>query len=125
MFGGSSLDTNGKCGAVVIAGAGPAGLSAAYHLATHGVTSVVLEQSHVCGGLSRTEEYRGYRFDIGGHRFFTHVSLIARMWREILGDEFLVRPRLSRVYPRGRFFRSPLEPFDALVQLGPVEAILC
>lgn len=110
---------------VIIAGAGPAGLSAAYQLSSHGVESTVIEELGSGGGLSRTVEYRGYRFDIGGHRFYTHVDLIEGLWRQILGDEFLVRPRLSRIYYRGRYYRYPLEPLNALAQLGPVEAARC
>ena len=78
----------------------------------------MLEHLPGVGGLSRTEEYKGYRFDIGGHRFFTRVGVVARMWREILGNEFLVRPRLSRIYYQGHFFKYPLDPLDALLGLG-------
>jgi len=58
---------------VVVIGSGPAGLTAAYELVKHGVDSIVLEKSKQVGGISRTETYKGYRFDIGGHRFFTKV----------------------------------------------------
>jgi len=115
-----------KCAApVVILGAGPAGLSAAYELAGRGVASVVLEQDSVVGGLARTVEYKGFRFDLGGHRFFTKLPQIEKMWKELLGEDLLVRPRLSRIYYRGKFFQYPLEPLDALMGLGPVEAIRC
>src|SRR5258708_7501408 len=83
---------------VVIIGAGPAGLTAAYELARRGVRSVVLERDGIVGGLARTEEYKGYLFDIGGHRFFTKVSLVEKIWTGILGSDFLSRPRLSRIY---------------------------
>jgi protoporphyrinogen oxidase len=109
----------------VVIGAGPAGLTAAYELSGHGVPSVILEADGVVGGLSRTAEYKGYLFDIGGHRFFTRVPLVEKMWREVLGDDFIRRPRLSRIYYRNRFFLYPLEPLDALAGLGPVEALRC
>jgi protoporphyrinogen oxidase len=110
---------------IVIIGAGPAGLSAAYELSRHHVQSTVLEADSVVGGLAQTAEYKGYLFDIGGHRFFTKVSLVDRMWHEILGPDFLSRPRLSRIYYNSRFFQYPLEPMNALRGLGIFEAIRC
>ena len=110
---------------VVIIGAGPAGLSAAYELSKHGLSSVVIEKSSVVGGIARTAEYKGYLFDIGGHRFFTKVSLVEKMWREVLGDELITRKRLSRIYYKSRFFHYPLEPWDALAGLGLAEAVRC
>ncbi len=83
---------------VVIIGAGPAGLTAAHELAKQGVHSTILEKADKVGGISRTEIYKGYRFDIGGHRFFTKVGEVQQIWREILGDEFIKVPRLSRIY---------------------------
>ena len=111
-------------GNTVIIGAGPAGLTAAYELSKRGLTASVLEASTQVGGLSRTENYQGYRFDIGGHRFFSKVPLINELWQEILGEEFLLRPRLSRIYYKHRFFDYPLKPFNALVGLGPIESLL-
>ncbi len=111
---------------VVIIGAGPAGLTAAYVLTKRGVTSTVLESDTVVGGISRTTERDGWRFDIGGHRFFTKVKPVEELWFEILGpDDFLRRPRLSRVYYRGKFYDYPLVPMKALRTLGPVEAFRC
>lgn len=110
---------------VVIIGAGPAGLTAAYELSKHGVRSVILEKDSVVGGLARTAEYKGYLFDIGGHRFFTKVSLVERMWREVLGADFITRPRLSRIYYNSKFFQYPLEPLNAFFGLGPLESIRC
>ena len=78
----------------VIIGAGPAGLTAAYELGKRGMTCTVLEASDQVGGISRTVNYHGYRFDIGGHRFFSKVHLINELWHEILGEEFLLRPRI-------------------------------
>jgi len=110
---------------VVILGAGPAGLTAAYELALNGVRSIVLEQDSVVGGLARTVEHNGYRFDIGGHRFFTKAAYVEKIWKDVLGPDLLVRPRLSRIYYRSRFFHYPLEPLNALRGLGPVEALRC
>ncbi len=107
----------------VIIGGGPAGLTAAYELTKLGRAAVVLEQDQLVGGISRTVEYKGYRFDIGGHRFFTKVALVQQIWEEILGEEFLVRPRLSRIYYQNHFFDYPLKPVNALVGLGPLEAV--
>jgi protoporphyrinogen oxidase len=109
---------------VVIIGAGPAGLTAGFELSKLGMRSTIIEADNQVGGISRTVNYRGYRFDIGGHRFFSKVPLINQVWEEILGEEFLVRPRLSRIYYREHFFDYPLKPLNALAGLGPVEASL-
>jgi protoporphyrinogen oxidase len=103
---------------VVIVGAGPAGLTAAYELVLRGVHPVVLDQDCRVGGLAQTAEYRGFHFDIGGHRFFTKVPAVEQMWRRMLGPDFLTRKRLSRIYYRGRLFEYPLKPIDALLNLG-------
>ncbi|MGA2812436.1 MAG: NAD(P)/FAD-dependent oxidoreductase [Candidatus Acidiferrum sp.] len=110
---------------VVILGAGPAGLTAAYELSNLDIPCVVLEQDAVVGGLARTVEYKGFRFDIGGHRFYTKVSLVQQIWRDVLGDDLLTRKRLSRIYYKSRFFRYPLEPMDAIRGLGVIEALRC
>ncbi len=111
---------------VVVIGAGPAGLTAAYQLGKSGRTSIVLEQDNVVGGISRTVERDGWRFDIGGHRFFTKVKAVDDLWHEILGEEdFLMRPRMSRIYYNGKFFDYPLKASNALLNLGPVEAVRC
>ncbi|HEX5267321.1 MAG TPA: FAD-dependent oxidoreductase, partial [Acidimicrobiales bacterium] len=99
---------------VVVIGAGPAGLTAAYQLGKHGRRSVVLEADDVVGGISRTPERDGWRFDIGGHRFFTKVRPVEELWHEILPDEdFLMRPRMSRIHYRGRLFDYPLKAGNA------------
>ena len=112
--------------AVVVIGAGPAGLTAAYDLTKHGVDVTVLEASDTTGGISQTVERNGWLFDIGGHRFFTKVPEVEALWHEILSDdEFLMRPRMSRIYYNGKLFDYPLKAANALKGLGVVEAIRC
>ncbi len=103
---------------VVIIGAGPAGLTAAYDLSRAGISSHLVEQETSVGGLSKTVNYKNYRFDLGGHRFFTQVNRVDTMWREVLGQDFLTRKRLSRIYFNKRFFFYPLRPLNALFGLG-------
>ncbi|MGH3963921.1 MAG: NAD(P)/FAD-dependent oxidoreductase [Pseudonocardiaceae bacterium] len=111
---------------VVIIGAGPAGLTAAYELTRNQVPATVLEADDIVGGISRTVERDGWRFDIGGHRFFTKVSRVEALWHEILPNgEFLLRPRCSRILYRGKFYDYPLRPFGALRNLGAAEAARC
>src|SRR5262249_9238782 len=103
----------------VIAGAGPAGLTAAYELTKHGGPCVVLEaDAHRVGGISRTDVYKGYRFDIGGRRFFSNSAEGPPLWHERLADPLLTRSRLSRIYYDRKFFDYPLRPVDALTKLG-------
>jgi protoporphyrinogen oxidase len=111
---------------VVIIGAGPAGLTAAYQLVKRGVKPTVLEADSVVGGISRTVERDGWRFDIGGHRFFTKVEEVDALWHEILPEgEFLMRPRMSRIYYNNKFFDYPLKASNALKNLGIIEALRC
>jgi protoporphyrinogen oxidase len=109
---------------VIVIGGGPTGLAAAYELTRLGKETVVLEKLHTVGGLARTEQFRGNYFDMGGHRFYTQMPEIQQIWREILGDDLLLRPRLSRIYYRKRFFHYPLKPLDTLRGLGLIESIL-
>jgi protoporphyrinogen oxidase len=109
---------------VVIIGAGPAGLTTAYELVKKDVRSLVLEADDKVGGIARTEIYKGYRFDIGGHRFFTKVGEVEHLWREILGDEFIQVPRLSRIYYQDKFFDYPLSFKNTLSNLGPFGSAL-
>lgn len=108
---------------VVVIGAGPAGLTASYQLMKQEIPSIILEKGSKVGGISRTETYKGYRFDIGGHRFFTKVSEVQTVWQEILGDEFIKVPRLSRIYYEGKFYNYPLSLFQALGNLGPLRSV--
>jgi protoporphyrinogen oxidase len=111
---------------VVIVGAGPAGLTAAYQLGKEGVRATVLESDSVVGGISRTVERDGWRFDLGGHRFFTKVRAVEELWHEILpDDDFLLRPRMSRIFYDGKFFDYPLKLFNVLKNLGIIEAMRC
>ena len=110
---------------VIIIGAGPAGLTAAYELTKAGIDAIVLEADTVVGGIARTVDYNGYLFDIGGHRFYTKVALVDRIWREVIGEDFLRRPRISRIFFRGQFFPYPLEPWATVTKLGAVESARC
>ncbi|MEM9117563.1 MAG: NAD(P)/FAD-dependent oxidoreductase [Cyanobacteria bacterium P01_F01_bin.56] len=103
---------------VVIIGGGPAGLTAGYELIKHGIESVTLEKADKVGGISRTERYKGYRFDIGGHRFFTKVGEVQAVWQEILGSDFIKTPRMSRIYYDGKFYDYPLALTRTLQNLG-------
>ena len=108
---------------VAVIGAGPAGLTVALQLVRRGVSVTVLEGSDQVGGISRTARYKGYRFDIGGHRFFSKIPPVVAFWQELLGDDLITVPRLSRIHYDGRFFHYPLKPVNALVGLGPLTAV--
>jgi protoporphyrinogen oxidase len=111
---------------VAILGAGPAGLTAAYSLGKKNVPVVVLEADpEYVGGISRTAKYKGYHFDIGGHRFFSKAKEVEDLWTEILPDDMLLRPRSSRIFYNGNFFAYPLKGVEALMKLGPFEAARC
>jgi len=110
----------------VIVGAGPAGLTAAYELSKQHAKVVVLERDpQYVGGISRTVNYKDFRFDIGGHRFFSKSREVEDLWTEIAGPDMLDRPRSSRIYYRGQFYTYPLKPFEALSKLGLTESVLC
>jgi protoporphyrinogen oxidase len=110
---------------VLALGGGPAGLTAAYLLAKQGKPVIVLESTDMIGGLARTEVRDGYRFDLGGHRFFTKVKEVDELWHEIMGDEFLRRPRQSRIYWNDKFLEYPLQGMDVIRKLGLVELTRC
>ena len=111
---------------VAIIGAGPAGLTAGYLLSRAGADVTVLEADpELVGGISRTVEYKspaaggqGFRFDIGGHRFFSKSKEVEDLWTELLGDDLLVRPRSSRILYGGKFYSYPLKAAEALKNLG-------
>lgn len=111
---------------VAIIGAGPAGLTAAYQLTKLGYSVTVIEKDPVyVGGISRTVEHDGFRFDIGGHRFFSKSREVVDLWNEILPDDFIERPRMSRIYYEGKFYSYPLRAFEALFNLGIWRSTLC
>jgi protoporphyrinogen oxidase len=110
---------------VVVLGGGPAGLTAAYQLAKQGKPVIVLESSEYLGGIARTQVRDGYRFDLGGHRFFTKVQEVDDLWHEIMKEEFLKRPRKSRIYWNDKFLEYPLQGVDVIKKLGPVELTRC
>jgi protoporphyrinogen oxidase len=111
---------------VAIVGAGPAGLTAAYLLTKKGYSVTVIEKDPVyVGGISRTVEYQGFRFDIGGHRFFSKSREVVDLWNEILPNDFIERPRMSRIYYEGKFYSYPLRAFEALWNLGVIRSAAC
>lgn len=117
-----NIDDKGR--RIIIIGAGPAGLTAAYEIAQHGLEPIVFEQRDKVGGLSRTENFQGYFFDMGGHRFYTKVEAVNQMWHTILGTDFLLRPRLSRIFYQNKFFNYPLKMLNVLLGIGIWQAIL-
>ena len=111
---------------ILIIGAGPAGLTAGYLLSKRGREVVVLEKDPVyVGGISRTVNYKDFLFDIGGHRFFSKSREVVELWKEILPNDFIARPRLSRIYYNGKFFAYPLKAFEALFKLGLINSAIC
>jgi protoporphyrinogen oxidase len=106
----------------VIIGAGPAGLAAGNEFIRQKIQPIILERDSKVGGISRTEEYKGYYFDIGGHRFFTKNSDISKLWETMMGEDFLTVNRLSRIYYNGKYFNYPLRPANAFINLGPLES---
>jgi protoporphyrinogen oxidase len=119
------LREDGEPVGTAVLGAGPAGLTAAWVLARRGVPAVVFEADGDVGGIAKTVEFNGYRFDLGGHRFFTKLKPIERLWERMLGDDFLTRSRMSRIYYRGTFFSYPLQARDVLRGLGIIESARC
>ncbi len=117
-------EDNDSVGTAVLGG-GPAGLTAAHVLTLRGERGTVFEADGTVGGIAKTVEFEGYRFDLGGHRFFTKLKPVERMWRDIMGNEFLTRPRLSRIYYNGKFLAYPLEAKDVVKRLGLRESALC
>ena len=109
---------------VAVLGGGPAGLTAGYLLAKQGVPVIVFEAEDQVGGLAKTEVRDGYRFDLGGHRFFTKSKEVDDLWHEVMKEEFLLRPRMSRIFWNGKFLHYPLDGMDVdASKLGPIELI--
>lgn len=108
---------------IAVIGGGPAGLTAAYELTRRKISVVLLEQDRQIGGLAKTVEYREFRFDIGGHRFFTRQESVLALWKSFLGDDLLLRPRLSRILYGRRYFDYPLRPLNTLKNLGLAESL--
>ncbi len=109
---------------VIVIGGGPAGLTAAHQLVGQGWPTTLIEKAGIVGGISRTESYRGFHFDMGGHRFFSKSAAVNDFWQSVLQQDFLLRQRLSRIYYRSHFFHYPLKPLDTLRGLGLTESIL-
>src|SRR5947209_12338436 len=111
---------------VFVIGAGPAGLTAAYCLTKENPSVIVIEKDPVyVGGISRTVEYNGFMFDVGGHRFFSKSKEVVDLWQEILPNDFIERPRLSRIYYGGKYYSYPLSAFEALRNLGLFTSAAC
>src|SRR4051794_2988362 len=110
---------------VAILGAGPAGLTAAHMLGRAGQAGTLIEAEGSVGGIAKTIEFDGYRFDLGGHRFYTKLKPVEKLWHDALGEEFLLRTRLSRIYYRGRFFNYPLRAEDVFRRMGLLESVRC
>ena len=111
---------------VFVIGAGPAGLTAAYCLTKQAQSVIVIERDPIyVGGISRTVSYKDFLFDIGGHRFFSKSKEVVALWQELLPDDFIARPRLSRIYYNGKFFSYPLKAFEALLKLGVFTSAAC
>ena len=108
-----------------ILGGGPAGLTAAYVLGRRGRPGAVFEADGTVGGIAKTIEFNGFRFDLGGHRFFTKLEPVQQLWEEMLGEEFLTRPRLSRIYYDGKYFAYPITAKDVVARLGLWESTRC
>ena len=118
-------EANEQSVGTAVLGAGPAGLTAAYVLALRGAPGAVYEADGTVGGIAKTVLYDGYRFDLGGHRFFTKLGPVQRLWEELMGEDFLLRPRLSRIYYDGKFLAYPLQARDVVSRLGLYESFMC
>jgi protoporphyrinogen oxidase len=120
------MDVMGVDADVVVIGAGPAGLTSSYLLTKAGLSVIVLERDPTrVGGISRTVEHNGFLFDIGGHRFFSKSKEVVDLWRELLPDDFLERPRSSRIFYGRKLYSYPLKAFEALRNLGLLQSAAC
>jgi protoporphyrinogen oxidase/predicted dehydrogenase len=120
-----SEQSSGDSVGTAILGGGPAGLTAAYILGRRGRPAAVFEADGTVGGIAKTIEFNGFRFDLGGHRFFTKLKPVQNLWEEMLGKEFLKRPRLSRIYYEGKYFDYPITAKDVVGRLGVWESVRC
>src|SRR5919205_51101 len=118
-----SPDDDGPKKPIAVLGGGPAGLTAGYLLAKQGRPVIVFEAEDQVGGIAKTEVRDGYRFDLGGHRFFTKSKEVDDLWHEVMKEEFLKRPRMSRIYWNGKFLDYPLNGSDVVKKLGPIELV--
>src|SRR5260221_706769 len=120
------MDSIAKKIDVLVVGAGPAGLTAGFEALQTGRSVVVVERDPVyVGGLSRTVRHNGFRFDIGGHRFFSKSTESSLWWKARLPEDFIQVRRMSRIFYRGKFFDYPLRPWNALVNLGLLTSVAC
>ena len=111
---------------VGVIGAGPAGLTASWKLSEGGADVTVYEaDAQYVGGIARTVEYKGFRFDIGGHRFFSKSQEVEALWEDLLGKDLLTRPRSSRILYGGKFYAYPLKAQEAFFNLGVIETARC
>jgi protoporphyrinogen oxidase len=110
---------------VGIIGAGPAGITAAYQLAKGGADVEVFEAGPNVGGLSRTFDLWGQKVDLGPHRFFSNDRRVNELWLEVVGQDYRMVDRLTRIYYRNRFFHYPLKPANALWNMGAARAVSC
>jgi protoporphyrinogen oxidase len=118
------LDTLPDHSQIVVIGAGPAGLTAAFELAKAGRRPLVLESSSYVGGISRTHLWGGNRIDIGGHRFFTKSGEVKRLWAEMMDEPMLKVPRLSRIFYGNKFYQYPLQIPNTVGNLGLLESFM-
>ena len=114
---------NSMDGDVVICGGGLAGLAAAHALARAGRGVVVLEREARVGGLARTIEHRGQRFDLGGHRLLTDSARVGELVREVVQEPLLSVPRASKILLSGRYVDYPLQLLNAVAGLGPMATL--
>jgi protoporphyrinogen oxidase len=110
---------------VAVIGAGPAGITCAYELAKRGTAVDVYEADSAPGGMAKSIELWDQKVDLGPHRFFSKDPRVNRLWAEVAGDDYEMVERLTRIFYKQRFFYYPLKPFNALKNLGPVEAAAC